>query len=815
VRVSGWQGRDGLARVKEVDDSFYRAAEQFVTNCLKNGQSLFAPARSVWTVGPINELYYRFVGNPDYSKGPDFIQKLEGQLAGAPPDVVALGGEVLYLLLLAQATNPETKRASVRAILSAAEHPVTIPDDLSEALAHGFSSFGAALTHRFEQFCFLLEFARAWAALDSQRRQALLTDPEVFRAFVFTLEQKGAASEVEALLYIVFPDYFEPITSVKVKRQIAESFGEPVDGDKQSIDQRLVNIRAALQVEYGEGFSFYDEPLRQRWESTPVDSDGDLLAGEQDVWNAFLSWAEKLYAEDTFDATERDYKLVIADNLTGVKELLETGGDWLPALLDALRRQNNLIYWKVAVDFAGWAETHPQDCADALRALWGETRADPEAIDDFASRLDYDVTPGNSVVLASVLLMASDPAVYPPFRPFLETGARDLLEVAKPEQEPGRRYLAFLELCDRVMDGLAARGAPVRDRLDAQSLLYWVIKNDPPATWTEEEREAFLTYRDGGRPIDVPPGEPRALGSFPDVDQALAARLFLPRDWLQEAVDLVNEKRQAIFYGPPGTGKTYVAQALGDLVVAAGGSFRLVQFHPSYSYEDFFEGYRPTNLGDGGAVRFELRPGPLQLIASEAAANPERPFLLVIDEINRGNIAKIFGELYFLLEYRDHPVQLQYSPATTFALPPNLFLIGTMNTADRSIALIDSALRRRFYFYPFLPREPPVDDVLGRWLAANGHDPEPAELLRTLNEALGDALPADDFAVGPSYLMTANGPPDLDRVWRYAIAPLLEERFYGARTPSEIEKEFGLAAIRARARTNNEATEAPDPAGGA
>jgi 5-methylcytosine-specific restriction protein B len=269
----------------------------------------------------------------------------------------------------------------------------------------------------------------------------------------------------------------------------------------------------------------------------------------------------------------------------------------------------------------------------------------------------------------------------------------------------------------------------------------------------------------------------------------------VPRAWLEEAIDLLREKGQIVLYGPPGTGKTYVARALCEHLTADGGVYDLVQFHPSYAYEDFFEGFRPRAAVDGsGTIAFELVPGPLRRLAASAAADPGRPYLLVIDELNRANLAKVFGELYFLLEYREETISLQYSDQP-FTLPKNLFVIGTMNTADRSIALVDAAMRRRFAFVPFFPSEEPIAGLLRRWLHRQGFPPAAADLLEELNRRLGD----DEIAVGPSYLMTPRAATDagLDRIWRSAIMPLLEEHFYG--TDTDVAARFGLPALRSAA----------------
>ena len=289
------------------------------------------------------------------------------------------------------------------------------------------------------------------------------------------------------------------------------------------------------------------------------------------------------------------------------------------------------------------------------------------------------------------------------------------------------------------------------------------------------------TYPQNGEKVPKPPKPP-------DGWDALGKELLLPVEFLEEINALLEDKKQVIFQGPPGTGKTYVAQKLAEHWAGSDSNVMLVQFHPSYAYEDFVQGFRPKTA-DGGQVTFELRDGPLRQIARSAAADATGKYYLIIDEINRGNIAKVFGELYFLLEYRDTPMRLQYSDEP-FSLPPNLYIIGTMNTADRSIALVDLALRRRFYFVEFHPNEEPIKDLLRRWLTKHGQDTRVADLVDRANAELKD----HHAAIGPSYFMKK----DLDetsvrRIWKHSILPYIEERLFG-----EIDrvKEFDIDKLR-------------------
>ncbi len=278
--------------------------------------------------------------------------------------------------------------------------------------------------------------------------------------------------------------------------------------------------------------------------------------------------------------------------------------------------------------------------------------------------------------------------------------------------------------------------------------------------------------------------------------QSLAVETYLPHPFLRDIELLLEEKKQVIFQGPPGTGKTFLARKLAQVLAAdsaaAEDRVTLVQFHPAYAYEDFVQGFRPKLAGDGLAAGFELRDGPLLRVANQARNDRSRKYFLVIDEINRGNLAKVFGELYFLLEYRDEEMTLQYSGrGEKFSMPDNLYIIGTMNTADRSIALVDLALRRRFYFTEFDPYTEPVKGVLRRWLKEKNPGMEwVADVVESANGKLSDDRHA---AIGPSYFMREGLDLDsVERIWKHSVLPYIEELLFG---DSERLKEFALDAL--------------------
>jgi len=243
---------------------------------------------------------------------------------------------------------------------------------------------------------------------------------------------------------------------------------------------------------------------------------------------------------------------------------------------------------------------------------------------------------------------------------------------------------------------------------------------------------------------------------------------------LQVEADIVNlwlasieRKGQAVFYGPPGTGKTYAAECVAKYLAAKGdGFYKTLQFHPSYAYEDFIQGIRPDL--DGMELTYEKHNGQFVNFCDEARRHTGT-CVIVLDEMNRANLSRVFGELMFGLEYREVPVPLAIGD--TFAVPHNVRVLGTMNTADRSIALVDHALRRRFAFLAVRPNF----EILDRYHQTTGFDPSGLEsVLTKVNAAIGD----ENYSIGVSFFLLRDIEKQIEAVWTTEIVPYLEEYFF-------------------------------------
>lgn len=371
-------------------------------------------------------------------------------------------------------------------------------------------------------------------------------------------------------------------------------------------------------------------------------------------------------------------------------------------------------------------------------------------------------------------------------------------------------YKTFQRVMDGVIEQIPEKSARAFDLRHA--LLYLLFPDQYEPIISTQDKHKIVSYY--AQVI-----HDQALDAMTDIDE----KLFRIRQWLSEhrfqgktfhfygdlknewggsgngrttteppeppmiakAKQLLARFRNLILYGPPGTGKTYWAKKIAESITEQ-NYIRWVTFHPSYAYEDFVEGLRPSlTHNSAGNLSFEVVPGIFRRLCEQAMADSQHTYVLIIDEINRGNMAKIFGELMTLIEADKRDVvtvTLPYSQ-TLLQVPSNVLLIGTMNTADRSIALLDVALRRRFAFMELLP-QPECLDALSITLDKVG-TLNLGECLRRLNERITH-LRGADYQIGHSYflpLYNTQGEEDklshLADIWNYQVMPLLKEYFYG------------------------------------
>lgn len=340
-----------------------------------------------------------------------------------------------------------------------------------------------------------------------------------------------------------------------------------------------------------------------------------------------------------------------------------------------------------------------------------------------------------------------------------------LLEIPRAADEKSL-YFQMIEKLPSPIDYSTLKSTPGLEDME-------YMKNQQGSFFkvTPDEYDIIIDLIRSDNPL--PKEEPKVVydrGKFLD-------EVYVSYDNYEQLENLLLRKKNLILQGAPGVGKTFAARRLAYAIMGEKDDSRVmqVQFHQNYNYEDFVMGYKPNE--DGG---FELKNGIFYRFCKRAAADREHKYFFIIDEINRGNLSKIFGELLMLIEYdyRDKPIQLSYKDEQ-FSVPDNLYLIGMMNTADRSLAMIDYALRRRFSFFEM---KPGFENPAFKAYCSKLSDPQLNKLVNAIIE-LNKVIEKDDslgsgFCIGHSYLCNLKGSYNLSNIVEYDIIPMLREYWF-------------------------------------